>query len=147
MSIAKIFRSSLTLISPKLNAKVLHKVKTGRKLDFENPVTLSDKLVVLKIKDYNHNPLVKKCADKYAVREYVRSKGHEEVLNELIGVYDNVEDIEWGRLPDQFAIKWNFGCGFNVICRDKANLDIPKTIIQLCNWGGACSFRICRNAV
>lgn len=100
-------------------------------MDFENPVTLSDKLVVLKIKNYNHNPLVKQCADKYAVREYVRSKGHNDVLNELIGVYDSVEDIEWDKLPDQFAIKWNFGCGFNVICRDKANLDIPKTIIQL----------------
>lgn len=136
MSIANMVRSCLTLISPKLNAKVLHKVKTGRKLDFENPVTLADKLVVLKIKNYNHNPLVKQCADKYAVREYVRSKGHNDVLNELIGVYDSVEDIEWDKLPDQFAIKWNFGCGFNVICWNKANLDIPKTIIHLCKWGG-----------
>ena len=147
MSIANTFRSCLTLISPKLNAKILHKVKTGRKLDFKSPVTLSDKLVVLKIKDYNHNPLVKQCADKYTVREYVRSKGHEDVLNELIGVYDSVDYIEWDKLPNQFAMKWNFGCGFNIICRDKTKLDIPKAIIHLCKWGGTCLFRICRNAV
>lgn len=147
MGIANMVRSCLTLISPKLNAKVLHNLKTGRRLNFKNPVNLADKLVVLKIKDYNHNPLVKQCADKYSVREYVRSKGYEDVLNELIGVYDNVEDIEWNMLPNQFVLKWNFGCGFNVICRDKANMDIPKTVIQLCDGGGTCSFWVRRNAI
>ena len=136
MSIANVFRSCLTLISPKLNAVVLHKVKTGRKLDFDNPVTFSDKLVVLKITNYNHNSLVKQCADKYVVRQYLKSKGHESVLNDLLAVYDSVDDIEWDKLPNQFAMKWNFGCGFNIICRDKTKLDIPKTIIHLCKWGG-----------
>lgn len=123
------------MISPRLNALVLHKIKTGRKLDFENPVTFSDKLVVLKIRNYNNNPLVKQCADKYAVREYVKIKGHEDILNELIAVYDTIDAIEWDQLPNQFVIKWNFGCGFNIICCDKSKLDIPKTIIQLCDWG------------
>lgn len=148
MDIANIFRSCLTLVSPRLNAAVVHRVKTGRKLDFHNPTTLADKLVVLKIQNYNSNPLVKKCADKYAVRQYVDEKGHANLLNKLIAVYNSVDDIEWDRLPNQFVIKWNFGSGFNIICQDKSKLDIPKSIIKLCNWGGGTLLaRLCGNAV
>lgn len=129
-----IIRRTLTRISPELNAKVLQRIKTGRKLDFENPSSLSEKLVVLKIRNYNHNPLVKKCADKYAVRAYVQEKGYGHLLNELIAVYETVDDVEWDKLPEQFAMKWNFGCGYNIICRDKNTLDIPKTISRLIDW-------------
>ena len=135
MNISSFFKSCLTVISPKVNAIVLHRIKTGRKLSFKNPTTLADKLVVLKIMDYNHNPLVKQCADKYAVREYIKTKGHADLLNELIAVYDSVDDIEWDRLPKQFAMKWNFGSGYNIICKDKEKLDIPKAIIKLSDWG------------
>ena len=134
MSVANVIRSCLTLISPKINAKVVHRIKTGRNLDFQNPKTLAEKLVVLKIQNYNRNPLVKKCADKYAVRDYVKAKGYGDLLNDFLAVYDTVDDIQWEKLPNQFAMKWNFGCGFNIICTDKTQLDIPKTTIQLRNW-------------
>ena len=34
----------------------------------------------------------------------------------------------------KFVIKWNFGCGFNIICTDKKNLDIANTVDKLNRW-------------
>lgn len=67
-----IIRRTLTRISPELNAKVLQRVKTGRKLDFSNPHSLSEKLVVLKIQNYNHNSLVKNTRKYSGSIRYVR---------------------------------------------------------------------------
>ena len=44
-------------------------------MHWRNPKSFVEKLVKLRIENYNHNPLVKKCADKYAVREYLSGEG------------------------------------------------------------------------
>lgn len=55
--------------------------------------------------------MIKQCADKYRVREYLEEKGYGDLLNPIIGVYDDVEKIDWDSLPQKFAIKFNVGCG------------------------------------
>ena len=32
-------------------------------------------------------------------------------------------------------MKWNFGCGYNIICQSKKDLDIPATVEKLRKWG------------
>lgn len=83
---------------------------------------------------YNKDPLVKQCADKYAVRQYVEKLGLGKILIPLLGIYSKPEDIEWNKLPERFVIKWNFGCHLNIICKDKSLLDIPTTIKILNKW-------------
>lgn len=83
---------------------------------------------------YADNPLTKKCADKYAVREYIKDKGYGEILNDLIAVYDSIDEINWDELPNEFALKLNFGSGFNIICADKSSLDIKTTEKKLKKW-------------
>ena len=56
-------------------------------------------------------------------------------MNELYGVYDSVDDINWEQLPDKFVLKWNFGCGGNVVCADKKKLDISKAVKELKRFG------------
>src|SRR5690606_28173871 len=56
-------------------------------------------------------------------RGYVKEKGLGHLLNDLYGVYDDVEDINLDELPDEFVMKVNHGCGQNLICTDKTNLD------------------------
>lgn len=128
------FRSGLTLISPKLNTAVTFYVKFGRKLDFNNPQTLNEKLQWLKFNTYWNNPIVKQCADKYRVREYIAQQGQEALLNDLIGVYEDVDEIDFSNLPNQFALKLNVGCSHNIIVKDKAQLDIEQTKKQLKKW-------------
>lgn len=125
----------LTCLSPELNTKARYRQFFGKKLDLDNPQTFEEKLLYLKIKNYIHNPTVIQCADKVAVREYVSKNGYGHLLNDVIGVYDRVEDIPWQQLPDQFALKWNFGATYNIICDDKSQLDISEAQKLLKRWG------------
>ena len=129
------YYSLLTLISPKLNTKARYYDKFGKKLNLKNPITFNEKLLYLKLNNYMYNPLVIQCADKYAVRSYVKECGYEHLLNDLISVYDTVDEIIWSELPNSFAIKWNFGATYNIICPDKDKLDISKAKLQLKTWG------------
>lgn len=102
--LAEIIRNLATRISPVLNTKLCYIVKFNRRLDLKNPITFTEKNSWLKLKIYNNSLLVKKCADKFRVREYINDKNCAEILNELYGVYHNAYEINWDKLPNQFVI-------------------------------------------
>lgn len=74
-----------------------------------------------------------KLADKYLVRDYVESRCGG-ILNELYGVWDKPEDIDFDKLPDSFVIKTNNGCATVAIVRDKHNYDLSKLQENLKSW-------------
>ena len=121
-------------ISPVLASKFWFFIYFRRKLDLKRPKTLDEKLMWLKLNKYWHNPLVTQGADKYYVRDYIKDVGCEELLNEIYGVWETAEDIEWEKLPNSFVLKCNHGCGYNVICSDKSRLDIDATKKLLDKW-------------
>lgn len=82
--------------SPKRATIAWYKKRMGMPPDLDNPQKLTEKLQYLKLNDYYMDPTVRQCADKYAVREYVKSCGCEEILNDLYAVYDDVSEIDWG---------------------------------------------------
>ncbi len=128
------FRRGLTRISPTLTSKLIYRISKGKPLNLKNPKDFDEKLMWLKLKKYYKNPLITECADKYRVREYVKRKGCEYCLNELLGVYDYPEEINWDELPNQFVIKCNHGCGYNIICDDKSKLNIEEAKGKLKRW-------------
>lgn len=136
-SLVKPFYELLYDISPKLLLRVrflsyYHYYK--KFLSFKNPITLDEKIQWMKLNFYDNNPLISQCADKYAVREYIKKCGCGDILVKLIGAYDNASEIDWDSLPNKFVAKWNFGCGHNLICTDKSKLDKKQTIDKLNNW-------------
>lgn len=133
-TIKKKLKSIVTTISPKITAEILFYLAFHRRLDLKNPKTLDEKICRMKIGYYEQNPLIHQCADKYRVREYVESKGLGFILNDLIGVYDSVLDIPWDSLPDQFVLKCNHGCHYNIICSDKSRLDRNDVEKKLKKW-------------
>ena len=120
-------------ISPESCAKAHYFIKFKKKLDLSNPTNFNEKIQWLKFNELN-NDIYSLCADKYKVREYVSSKGCGEILNEVYGVYDNPQSIDYDALPEKFALKCNHGAGYNIICDDKSSLDIEKTNKQLEKW-------------
>lgn len=98
----------------------------GMRLSYRNPRDLIQALIKVSWEN-SRNPKMRKlipmCADKYAVRQYIESRGHAEILNELYGVYDNVDDINFDALPNQFVMKMNNASGRNYICLDKSKCD------------------------
>lgn len=119
-------------ISPRLELEILFRLKTGYKLNLDNPITYNEKLQWIKL--YDKNILMPKCCDKYAVREYVESCGCGEILNELIWEGFNPEDIPFDNLPNEFVIKVTHGSTFNIICKSKKDLNKSKTISILKKW-------------
>lgn len=124
-----------TIISPELNGKISFLVKYGRLPDLRHPKTFHEKLLYLKLRQYNSSELVKRCADKLAVRDYVQECGCGEYLNVLICVFNDAREIVFSKLPDQFALKWTFGAGYNIICGDKSKLNENIVKRQMEKWG------------
>ena len=114
------------------NIKQSFKDCYGYDLDLENPKTLSEKMMWLRV--YDNTPLKTKCADKYAVREYIKEKIGEEYLIPLLGVYDNFGDIDFDKLPNQFVMKCNHGCGYNIIVKDKSAFNKEEAKTKINTW-------------
>lgn len=119
-------------ISPETDLKLLYKLKTGYTLHLDHPVTFTEKIQWIKQNDTN--PLMPKCCDKFMVREYVESCDCGEILNELLWQGFDPKDIPFDDLPDEFIIKVTHGSGFNIICKDKKELNKDKTIRLLNKW-------------
>ena len=117
-------------VNKELELKLLFRLKCGYKLNLKNPKTYNEKIQWIKLHDLN--PLMPKCCDKYAVREYVESKGCGEILNTLIWEGFNPADIPFDELPDKFVIKVTHGSTFNIICTDKSKLN-REEVIRKCN--------------
>lgn len=110
--------------------KKLYTVNFGKELDLENPKTFNEKLQWLKL--YDRKPEYTMMVDKYKVREYVAEKLGEEYLIPLLGVWDDPEEIDFDKLPNQFVLKCNHNSGLGMcICKDKSKLDIKKVKSEL----------------
>ncbi|WP_416145247.1 ATP-grasp fold amidoligase family protein [Planococcus koreensis] len=102
--------------------KLMYRARTGEKLNMDEPVTFNEKIQWLKV--YDRNPLYPQLVDKYEVRNYISSKIGEDYLIPLIGVYNHVDEIDFGTLPDSFVLKCTHDSGGVVICKDKGSFDL-----------------------
>lgn len=114
--------------------KELYKRNHGVYPNLEAPSNFNEKAMWLLHNVYCNDPNVTRCADKYEMRSYVTEKGLGDILPEVYGVWDKPGEIPWDELPDKFVLKCNHGCGCNVICTDKSELDIKKSVKDLRRW-------------
>lgn len=124
----------LSQISPVLCSRVVYFCAKGRWLNLKHPKTLNEKFMWLKLNIYNEHPLVKRCADKYAMRGYVEEMGCQELLNPLYGVWTDADEIDFEKLPEKFVLKCNHGSGYNIVCKDKKDFDPESARKQLHAW-------------
>lgn len=115
--------------------RIQYRIKMGFWPDFKHPKRYTEKLQLYKMK--YRNPVMPQCVDKYEVRKYVESKGLGYILNELYGVYDSIEEIDFTKFPNKFVVKTtNGGGGLNVIIiKDKASCDYDDIRQKLTLWG------------
>lgn len=99
---------------------------TVRPVNIKTPKFFSEKMYWLKYFMYNDSPLVAQCYNKYEVREYVKSKGLSHILNELYGVWDSIEEIDWASLPEEYVMKISNGYAGHVFKRKNTNLNIAS---------------------
>lgn len=99
---------------------------------FKNPRSYSEKINARML--FDRNPKLIMATDKLAVREYVADKLGHEFLIRLIWEGDKAEDIPFSELPFKFVIKTNHGCGYNIIVKEREQLDQAKAITRLSKW-------------
>lgn len=88
--------------------------------NFKNPKTFSEKIFYRMI---NPRPIFSLMADKYAVREYIRSAVGEEYLVPLIFHGPELTDVEFNKLPKRFVMKANHSAGDVLLVTDKDKYD------------------------
>ena len=96
----------------------------GYELNLENPKTFQEKMQWLKL--YYHDPLMTKCADKCAVRDYVKEKIGDKYFVPILFIWDKIDDIDFNSLPNQFVLKTNYGSNQNIIIKDKSKSNIEE---------------------
>lgn len=126
--------SLLNWIPDKTMIKLQYRIKTKRKLNLNNPVRYTEKLQWYKL--YYRDPLMAICSDKYKIREYIKSKGLEDILNEIYYVYNSPKDINFSKLPREFVLKKTNGGGGNniIICPDKSKINVEEVLKKISNW-------------
>lgn len=126
-----ILKKTWWLFTDKSFLRIRFRLEMGKKLDLKNPKTFNEKLQWLKL--YNRKPEYTTMVDKYAVKEYVAKIIGEEYIIPTLGVWNNPDEIEWDKLPNQFVLKTTHGGGGSgvVICKDKSTFDINSAIKKL----------------
>lgn len=119
-------------ISDEEYIKELYYKSFGEYPDLENPKTFNEKLQWLKLK--YRNPDMVQCADKYEVRKYISDRGLDYLLNELIAVYDSVNEINLDELPERFVLKGSHGSGWNLIVKNKYKINWTAWKLIMNSW-------------
>ena len=113
----------------KVYLKILFKLHFNKKLDFNNPKTINEKLQWLKLND--RNPLYSTLVDKSLVKDYVARIIGVEYIIPTIAVYNNVKDINFDSLPDKYVMKCTHDSGCICICNDKNDFDKVDALKKL----------------
>ena len=111
-------------LSDRIFLTLKYRATFGRKLNLKNPERYTEKLQWIKL--YERRAEYTTMVDKFLVKEYVSNKIGSEYIIPTIGVWDNFEDIDFNKLPNQFVMKCTHDSGGLVICKDKNNFDIVK---------------------
>lgn len=107
-------------------AKIRYFARFKKCLNLKNPQTLNEKILYLCLN--TDTTLWTRCADKYAVRDFVEEKGLKDILIPLIGVWNKAADIDFDELPKEFVLKATHGSGDILVVTDKSKLNISETV-------------------
>lgn len=111
-------------MNDKLYLKIFYRQIFNERLNLDNPQTFNEKLQWLKL--YDRKPIYVIMVDKYEVKKYVSNIIGDEYIIPTLGIWDNFDDIEFDKLPEQFVLKCTHDSGGIVICKDKKNLNIKE---------------------
>lgn len=107
----------------------LYRKSFGRNIDWQHPTEMNEKIRWMQ---FNYDTsLWTLLADKYRVRQFLIDKGYGGMLVRLYGVWSNAKDIDFTKLPQQFVIKTNHGCGSVYIIKNKDKSDLEEIRAKL----------------
>lgn len=104
----------------------------GETLNLDKPQTFNEKIQWMKL--YDSTPIKTQLADKYLVRDWVAERIGVQYLIPLLGVWDGFDEIDFDALPERFVLKCNHGSGYNLIVKNKAELNMEDAKRKINTW-------------
>lgn len=104
-----IIRHYVTWLPDELYLRILFFIETGKFLHLNPARTFQEKIQWLKL--YNRRPEYCIMVDKIAVKEYVANIIGRQYIIPTLGVWNNFEEIDFNKLPDDFVLKTAGGGG------------------------------------
>ena len=126
------FDEYMLLVKNQEKEYYIRRISKIKNYDESNLVTVSDKINWLIIHDTNE--LKGKCTDKIFLHEYSKQKLGKDICNKILKIYNNTSEININELPNQFALKANHGCGYNIIVHNKDNFNLEEAKQKLNQW-------------
>ena len=120
----KLFRKLSRLIPDRIYLQIVYFRHFKKFIDFDNPKTFNEKIQWLKL-NYRKEEYTN-LVDKYRVKQYITKLIGEEYAIPTLGVWKNVDDIDFKSLPEKFVLKCNNDSGGIVICKNKKDFDEVK---------------------
>lgn len=117
------------LIPDRIYLELKYKSRFGKKINWNNPQSLNEKLQWLKL--YDRNPEYTKMVDKYNVKPYVANIIGNEYIIPTLGVWKSFDDIDFDILPNRFVLKCTHDSGGLVICKDKTKFDKESASVKI----------------
>ncbi|AOW22020.1 hypothetical protein LPB138_05155 [Urechidicola croceus] len=104
-------------------AKKIYRKRFKKELNLDNPKTFNEKIQWLKLND--RTPVHTICADKIAVRDYVKERIGEEYLIPLEKVFSSASELIPENITDEYPviIKCNHNSGAYTIVKNKEDID------------------------
>ena len=116
-------------MSDSVYLKMLYYAKFHKKLNLFHPKTFNEKLQWLKINDRRNIYTV--MVDKYEMKKYVEKIIGKEYCIKTLGIYNNFDEIDFNKLPDQFVIKCTHDSGSLFIVKDKNKFNKKEAKIKI----------------
>jgi len=113
-------------------AAMIFQEKLGYVPNLDTPRSMNEKIFWMKL-NY-HDPMVTVCCDKFAVKDYVTEKLGEGYVVPTIASWEDPADIDLTALPDRFVLKVNWSSGYNIIVKEKAQLNTKEAISRIKHW-------------
>lgn len=114
----------INLFNDKTYLKIRYYATFKNFLNLQNPQTFNEKLQWLKLND--RKDIYTKMVDKYEAKSYVSKIIGNKYIIPTLGIYNNFDEIDFNKLPNQFVIKCTHDSGGLVIVTDKSKLDIKN---------------------
>lgn len=112
-------------------ARWFYHLYTGKKLNLQNPRYFDEKLWWLKLN--NRDPLLTKCSDKHAVRDYVKTCGYEDILIPQVDVLDDPAQVDFKKYTEEVVVKCNHNSGGHIFYDPHSPVNQKELAAQLKN--------------
>ncbi len=117
------------LISDEHFNKILFFLRTGKKADLKTPKTFNENILSRKV--FCDEYAFSIYTDKYEVRKYVEEKIGAEYVVPALGIWNNINEIDFSCLPQSFVLKATHGSGWNVVVKNKIDFDEKRDCKKL----------------